>query len=86
MRTPCCAARSAARSATNYPTGSGSPALSSLIPRGRWRTVFPVTPTTLLAWHRRFIAAKWDYTALCVPINASAQVNSHRRAPFTVSA
>jgi len=37
-------------------------ALSSLIPRWRWRTVFPVTPTTLLAWHRRFIAAKWDYS------------------------
>jgi putative transposase len=38
-------------------------ALSSLIPRRRWSTVFPVTPATLLAWHRRFIAAKWDYTA-----------------------
>jgi hypothetical protein len=38
-------------------------ALSSLIPRWRWRTVFPVTPTTLLAWHRRFIATKWDYSA-----------------------
>ncbi|QTI90577.1 integrase core domain-containing protein [Streptomyces sp. AgN23] len=38
-------------------------ALSGLIPRRRWREVFPVTPGTLLAWHRRFIAAKWDYTA-----------------------
>jgi hypothetical protein len=38
-------------------------ALSSLIPRRRWSIVFPVTPTTLLAWHRRFIAARWDYTA-----------------------
>uniref|UniRef100_UPI0006E36D79 integrase core domain-containing protein n=1 Tax=Streptomyces hirsutus TaxID=35620 RepID=UPI0006E36D79 len=38
-------------------------ALSTLIPRRRWREVFPVTPATLLAWHRRFIAAKWDYTA-----------------------
>ena len=38
-------------------------ALSSLIPRHRWRDVFPITPATLLAWHRRFIAAKWDYTA-----------------------
>jgi transposase len=37
-------------------------ALSSLIPRPRWPTVFPVTPATLLAWHRRFITAKWDYT------------------------
>jgi transposase len=38
-------------------------ALSSLIPRPRWPTVFPVTPATVLAWHRRFIAAKWDYSA-----------------------
>jgi putative transposase len=38
-------------------------ALSSLIPQHRWRDVFPITPATLLAWHRRFIAAKWDYTA-----------------------
>ncbi|MCQ6246997.1 integrase core domain-containing protein [Streptomyces malaysiensis] len=37
-------------------------ALSGLIPR-RWLRVFPVTPGTLLAWHRRFIAANWDYTA-----------------------
>jgi hypothetical protein len=28
----------------------------------RWPTVFPITPATLLAWHRRFITAKWDYT------------------------
>ncbi|MGW7694571.1 hypothetical protein ACWGMA_37985 [Streptomyces asiaticus] len=38
-------------------------ALSALIPRRHWREVFPVAPGTLLAWHRRFIAAKWDYTA-----------------------
>ncbi|MBV6702610.1 integrase core domain-containing protein [Kitasatospora aureofaciens] len=37
-------------------------ALSSLIPRHRWYEVFPVAPGTLLAWHRRFIAAKWDYS------------------------
>ncbi|MFH9355346.1 integrase core domain-containing protein [Kitasatospora sp. NPDC017646] len=37
-------------------------ALSSLIPRHRWRAVFPVRPGTLLAWHRRLIEAKWDYT------------------------
>ncbi|MEV8530198.1 integrase core domain-containing protein [Streptomyces sp. NPDC052000] len=36
-------------------------ALSSLIPRRRWAQVFPVTPGTLLAWHRRLIARKWDY-------------------------
>jgi putative transposase len=33
-------------------------ALSGLIPRHRWRDIFPVAPTTLLAWHRRLIAAK----------------------------
>ncbi|WP_405476506.1 integrase core domain-containing protein [Streptomyces sp. NBC_00009] len=38
-------------------------ALSSLIPRHRWSRVFPVTPGTLLAWHRQLIAAKWDYSA-----------------------
>ncbi|MFE1937107.1 helix-turn-helix domain-containing protein [Streptomyces sp. NPDC059474] len=37
--------------------------LSGLIPRRHWLKVFPVTPGTVLAWHRRFIAAKWDYTA-----------------------
>jgi hypothetical protein len=37
-------------------------ALSSLIPRRRWAQVFPVTPATLLAWHRRLIAHKWDYS------------------------
>jgi hypothetical protein len=38
-------------------------ALSALIPRRRWSEIFPVTPSTLLAWHRKFIAAKWDYSA-----------------------
>jgi transposase len=37
-------------------------ALSSLIPRRRWASVFPDTPGTLLAWHRRLIARKWDYS------------------------
>ena len=38
-------------------------ALSRLIPRRRWAEVFAVTPATLLAWHRRLIARKWDYTS-----------------------
>ncbi|MBP2328820.1 transposase [Kibdelosporangium banguiense] len=38
-------------------------ALSSLLPRRRWREIFPVQPATILAWHRRFITAKWDYSA-----------------------
>jgi putative transposase len=38
-------------------------ALSRLIPRRRWGQVFTVTPATLLAWHRRLVARKWDYTS-----------------------
>ena len=37
-------------------------ALSRLIPRRRWSEVFAVTPATLLAWHRRLITRKWDYS------------------------
>jgi putative transposase len=35
-------------------------ALSRLVPRRRWGQVFPVTPATVLAWHRRLVARKWD--------------------------
>ena len=35
-------------------------ALARLIPRRRWSEVFPVTPATLLAWHRRLTASKCD--------------------------
>jgi len=38
-------------------------ALSRVIPRRRWGDVFAVTPATLLAWHRRLVARKWDYTS-----------------------
>ena len=38
-------------------------ALCRLIPRNRWGEVFAVTPATLLAWHRRLVARKWDYTS-----------------------
>jgi putative transposase len=34
-----------------------------LIPRRRWAEVFAVTPATLLAWHRRLVTRKWDYTS-----------------------
>jgi putative transposase len=37
-----------------------STALAQLIPRGRWAGVFPVTPLTLLAWHRRLASRKYD--------------------------
>jgi putative transposase len=38
-------------------------ALSRLVPRRRWDEVFAVTPATLLAWHRRLVARKWDYAS-----------------------
>ena len=38
-------------------------ALSQLIPRRLWGEVFAVTPATLLAWHRRLVRRKWDYTS-----------------------
>jgi hypothetical protein len=37
-------------------------ALPRPIPRRLWGEVFAVTPATLLAWHRRLVARKWDYT------------------------
>ena len=38
-------------------------ALSRLVPRSQWGEVFAVTPATLIAWHRRLVARKWDYTS-----------------------
>ena len=38
-------------------------ALSRLIPRRRWGEVFPVTPATLLGWHRRLVTRQWNYTS-----------------------
>ena len=35
-------------------------ALAGLIPRSRWTEVFAVTPATLLAWHRKLAAGKYD--------------------------
>jgi hypothetical protein len=35
-------------------------ALARLIPRRLWAGVFPVTPATLLAWHRGLAARKYD--------------------------
>jgi hypothetical protein len=35
-------------------------ALARLLPRRRWTDVFPVTPATLLAWHRRLAAKRYD--------------------------
>jgi transposase len=35
-------------------------ALAQLIPRRRWAGIFPVTPATLLAWHHKLAARKYD--------------------------
>src|SRR5487761_1175473 len=35
-------------------------ALARLLPRGQWTEIFPVTPATLLAWHRKLAANKYD--------------------------
>jgi putative transposase len=35
-------------------------ALAQLMPRKRWAEAFPVCPATLLAWHRRLAAKKYD--------------------------
>src|ERR1017187_10209613 len=35
-------------------------ALASLLPRRRWTEIFPVTPATLLAWHRKLAVKRYD--------------------------
>ena len=42
-------------------------ALSRLVSRRRWSEVFPVTPATILRWHRDLIARKWDYASRRLP-------------------
>ncbi|MFC5827975.1 integrase core domain-containing protein [Nonomuraea insulae] len=37
-------------------------ALSRLVHRRRWAEVFPVTPATILRWHRHLVARKWTFT------------------------
>ena len=34
--------------------------LTRFVPRQHWPEVFPVTPATLLAWHRRLAARKYN--------------------------
>jgi putative transposase len=38
-------------------------ALSRLVNRRQWPQIFPVTPATILRWHRNLVARKWDYTS-----------------------
>ncbi|WP_207400468.1 integrase core domain-containing protein, partial [Actinomadura fibrosa] len=37
-------------------------ALSRLVHRRRWAEIFPVTPATILRWHRHLVAREWTYT------------------------
>ena len=37
-------------------------ALSRLVNRRRWAEIFPVTPATILRWHRNLVARKWTFT------------------------
>ena len=47
-------------------------ALSRLVSRRRWAEVFPVTPATILHWHRNLVARKWDYSSRRRPGRPSA--------------
>jgi transposase len=58
-RTLCCAATPAG-SCTGPADRLWLAALARLIPRRRWAWIFPITPATLLAWHRRLAAGKYD--------------------------
>ena len=53
-------------------------ALTRFIPRRRWAGVFPVTPATLLAWHRKLAARKYDTSKRRQP-GRSATVRSIAR-------
>jgi putative transposase len=95
MRTPCWAARPAG-SATSRETGCGSRHCPGVSPSRQWDDVFAVTPATLLAWHRRLVARKWDDTSrrrpgrpstaatirkLVIGIAAGHPAWGHRRVP-----
>ncbi|MFI9552726.1 hypothetical protein [Nonomuraea endophytica] len=69
-------------------------ALSSLLPRRRWAEIFSISPATLLAWHRKLVTRKWDYSrrrrpgrpptaaavkALVLPMAADNPTLGHRR-------
>jgi putative transposase len=62
MRTPCCADR---LPGVHYTPADRAwlAALSRLVPRRCWAEIFAVTPATILAWHRKLVSRKGNYTA-----------------------
>jgi hypothetical protein len=42
-------------------------ALARLLPRRHWTDIFPVTPPTLLAWHRKLATRKYDTSSMRKP-------------------
>jgi putative transposase len=50
-------------------------ALSRLVSRGRWTEIFPVTPATILRWHRHLVARKWTFTGRRRPGRPSTGVS-----------
>jgi putative transposase len=59
MRMRCCEGKPG-ECGTSLWTGPWFAALAPIVSRRRWAEVFPVTPATLLAWHRRLTARKYD--------------------------
>ena len=55
-----CSAATSARSGATRSDRLWLAALAQLIPRRRWAEIFPITPATMLACHRRLAAGKYD--------------------------
>ena len=61
-------------------------ALVRLVPRRRWAEVFPVTPATLLVWHRRLAAKKYDTSRPVSSMTGTGEPTSWAaREPTTMS-
>jgi len=56
-------------------------ALARLLPRRRWTEIFPVTPATLLARHRKLVAAKYDTSKQRTPGRPPTARSIVRRQP-----
>ena len=56
-------------------------ALARLGPRRRWGGIFPVTPATLLAWHRKLTAKKYDTSRRRKPGRRRPAQAHHQRTP-----